>query len=283
MHRVWLVALLAITAGCLGNGDPSPGDGAGDDINGAPGTGETPAWPDVGPCPATLHVWVVPVDELAELTPPEFPPTAIQAEGQDTPVGRIVFYLYDCPALDGGGGPELLGLLGVRVHAPDGVAPPAGQPDWAVTPWVSIYALGAFGEGSLAGVVAAAGLPLTNATGEVVVTPTPAPDAPTANARIELEDGSVLEGAMAGAPTRVESFDRPERYYHLVPGPDREVRWLDVQFNMTLWETEGTADYSDGSPWDQAVRNRGYDAAVDHHAMEATLDLTAGRGHLAPR
>lgn len=278
MHRAWLMALLLTTAGCLGSGEPNP-DGDGSEASQA---AELPSWPDVGPCPSTLHVWVVPADELAELTPPEFPPTVIDVEGQETPMGRIVFYLYDCPPAEGSGERELLGLLGVRVHAPEAVAPPAEQPDWAVTPWVSVYTLGAFGEGGFAGILEATGLPYSNATGEVTVTPTPAPDAPTAEARIQLEDGSTLEGTMAGAPTQVESFDRPERYYHLAPGDERAVRWLDVQFNMTLWETDGTVDYSEGSPWHQAVPNRGYDAGVDHHAMEATLDLTAGSGRLGP-
>lgn len=278
MVRVALLAALLVVAGCLGDGGPeAPGDG-GPDPRGPDGS---VSWPGVGPCAATLHVWIVPLDELAERTPPEFPPTALQQEGVDAPLGRIVFYLYDCPPLEDGGEPGLLGLLGVRVHAPEAVAPPPQQPDWAVTPWVSVYTLAAFASGPMAGVLDAAGLAFEPVTGSVELQATPAPDTPIASATLTTEAGATLETTMAGAPTRVESFDRPERYFHVVPGGHGEVRWLDVSFNMTLWETDGTVSYSDGSPWDAAVGSRVYDAGVDHHAMEAVLDLVPGRGSLA--
>lgn len=278
MPRAPLAALALVLAGCLTPSVPAPPEAQ----DGAPAPEAAPAW-RLAECSSTLHVWLVPLAELRERTPPEFPPAPLPQEGMDTPLGRIVFYLYDCARSEREGreeGRSLLGLLGVRVLPPREVAPPDEKPAWAVTPWVSIYLLGAFASGLATEALGAAGLPWLEAEGGVTLAATALPDAPTAEASLSLGGQVAFEASMQGVPGQVEAFNRPERYLHKPEPAAREVRWLDVQFNMTLWETEGRVAYAPGSPWERAVGSRAYDAGVDHHAMEAALDLSWGRGEL---
>lgn len=268
MPRTVLLTTLLL-AGCLGVGEDE--------------SLAERAW-QLDRCQATLHVWLVPLSELASRTPAEFPPAIFREQGVvPTPMGRVVFYLYDCEdtLVDGDDeGRSLLGLLGVRVEPPSTVAPPTEQPDWASTPWVSVYLLDSVSAGHAADLLDDAGLPTAFMVGRVHVTPTDLPDAPTALAELEDDGLRVFTGSMQGAPGQVEAFNRPERYFHASGEGDRDVTWLDVRFNSTLWETEGRVNYAAGSPWDEAVGNRAYDVGVDHHAMRSTLELSVGRGSL---
>lgn len=276
-----LIVLSALAlAGCLSAPPPAapglqrPPDG------GAPAAF---AW-SLDDCQTTLHVWLVPLEELRDKTPPEFPPAVLREQGLvDTPMGRIVFYLYDCGSTTADGearGRSLLGLLGVRVVPPDSIAPPEGQPDWSVTPWVSVYTLDVVGQGAVEEPVNASGLSWTEVSGSVAVVQTPLPDAPEAEAHLTLGGVQAFDATMRGVPGQVENFSRPERYYWMPSWEGGDVRWLDVLFLSTLWETEGEVSYAPGTPWERAVGNRAYDASVDHHAMEARVTLERGSGTL---
>lgn len=238
-------------------------------------------------CPTTLHVWLVPLEELRGKVPAPFEPAVLREQDlADTPLGRIVFYLFDCGSAERAGvaqGAGLLGVLGVRVTYPDEVAPPAEQPAWASAPWIGVYLLAAVAEGAAVRAVEEAGLPVMAVEGEVRVAPTPLPDAPSAASQLRVAGSVVFDAVMQGAPGQVENFSRGERYFWMPDPASPDVRWLDVGFLSTLWETEGRVDYAAGSAWDEAVGNRAYDAPVDHHAMDSEVMLAAGRGNLTAR
>lgn len=271
MLRATLLLLLLPVAGCAGPPSPAPG---------APPMAVADATWRLEACQTTLHVWLVPLAELRGRVHPAFEPAVFREQALDTPLGRVVFYLYDCAATLRGAedrGRGLLGVLGVRVVPPPDVAPPAEQPGWATTPWVSLYLLDARAGGAAVEASEGTCVPWGPAEGRVAVEPTPLPDAPRAEAELAIEGAVAFRATMQGVPGQVENFSRPERYFAVLQHSDGEdLHWLDVSFLATLWETEGTVDYAPDSPWARAVGTRAYDLAVDHHAMDADVGLAWG-------
>lgn len=218
-------------------------------------------------CKATLQVWLVPLDELRSRTPPEFPPAPLrEADAVDTPMGRIVFYLWSCNAPE----PSAVGLLSVRVVPPEGVAPPTDRA------WAPMYVLQAYASGLAVAPAQAVGLPLDVADAIVEVQEN-VPLAGSATSSVAVNGTEVFRSVVQGLPAQTEVFSRPERHYFMV-GDD--VTWIDTDFRTTLAEGEGTVEYADGSPFAEAVPRRAYDAAVDHHYMLGDVTLATGS---APR
>lgn len=271
-----VVGILVFLAGCLSTTGPYPTE------PGPTSSAGPSAW-SAEDCQTGLQVWLIPIDELRRKTPPEFPPSAFQAEGLvETPMGRLVFYLYDCPrtSKDGAGeGGGLLGLLAVRVTPPRSVMPPEGTPAWATGPWATLYALHVVASGGLRELANESGLAWEELDGRVTITRTAIPDAPVGAARLQKASSVVFEASWQGIPGQVENFSRPERYYSLRDG---EVRWLDVGFLSTLWESAGRVTYAADSPWARAVGNEAYNADLDHHSMIAKLSLAWKNATLAP-
>lgn len=276
--RVLLAALSIVVAGCLGS--PGPEANRSDVLPDPPAA--VPAL-RLGDCEATLHVWLVPLEDLRGQTPAAFPPAIYKAEGEaDTPLGRVVFYFYDCPStlqdgVDGGG--SLLGLLAVRVVPPPELAPPAEQPEWASTPWASMYLLDAFVVGPAADALAAAGIAAWDVSGGVEPRASPLPGFPAADVTVATTDGT-FRSTVQGNPQQVENFSRPERYFRL-DDDLATVRWLDVSFITTLWESQGRTEVPPASPWAMAVEDRALDAAVDHHIMRGMVGLAWNETALA--
>lgn len=269
---VGLATLLFLSA-CLGpqpetTEPPAPDPDAGLTLSGA----------SFDMCPTTLHVWLVPLRDLESKTPPQFPPAVYKAEGEaDTPLGRVVFYLYDCRRVLVDGvetGPGLFGLLGVRVVAPPNVRPPTQEP-----PWATFYLVHAMASEKIDWALSHSGIPWQPVEGNVQVEATPLPDAPTAASRVISYGITVFESTMQGVPGQVENFSRPERWYRL-EGTD--LRWVDVDFHTTLWETEGRVTYAQDSPWARTIGAQAYDVPVDHHAMQAKFRLSWSQANLRP-
>lgn len=253
--------LILVAAGCLTrNDEPGPPTAAPQGDLALAGTD----------CRVTLHVWLLPQDELAAKTPPEFPPSAYSAEGADTPLARLVFYLYDCADAASETGRSTLGLLGARVDAPDQVAPPSDQA------WATMYVLQAWASGAPRAVLDGAAMAYEEAVSTIEIA-FPAEGVSSARMSLEVGGEAVFGAEMASLPGQVEAFARPERYYLLA---EDEVRWIDVDFDTTLYEAEGRVEYADGTPWADAVGSRAYDGAIDHHAMTGSYELTRGRGAL---
>lgn len=276
--RVLVVVLSVVVAGCLGA--PSQQADRSDVLPDPPAA--VPAL-RLGDCEATLHVWLVPLEDLRGQTPAAFPPAIYKAEGEaDTPLGRVVFYFYDCPStlVDGAdGGRSLLGLLAIRVVAPPELAPPAEKPDWASTPWASMYLLDAFVVGPAADALAAAAIAASEVSGGVARRDPPLPGFPAADVTVATTDGT-FRSTVQGNPQQVENFSRPERYFRL-DDDGLTVRWLDVSFITTLWESQGRTEVPPGSPWAMAVEDRVLDAAVDHHFMRGMVGLAWNETALA--
>lgn len=265
-----LLAGLALS-GCLSSGDANEAPRG----SGGPGGADDAAPLMATDCRITLHVWLLPLDEMAGQTPPEFPPTAYRGEAPaDTPLGRLVFYLYDCADPASAAGRSTLGLLAARVDAPPEVAPPSNGT------WATMYVLHAWAGGAPTEVLDAAGIAATPAVASVDLR-FAAPDVLSATMVLDVEGAEAFRAEMAGLPGQVEAFARPERYYVLGEGGNGDVRWVDVDFDTTLYESEGRVEYAGGTPWAEAVGLRAFDAAIDHHAMTGGYRLTGGNGTLA--
>lgn len=255
--------LLAATLFLAGCATPA------DDAASGPGAATPPALPQtlgLTDCAATLQVWLVPLEELRSRTPPEFPPAALrEADAVDTPMGRLVFYLWSCEGPE----PASIGLLSVRVVPPDDVAPPTDRA------WAPMYVLQTYASGPALAAAQAAGLPVALAEASVAIEQT-VPLAGNAASSVSVDGAEVFRSSVQGLPDQTEDFSRPERHYFMGAEEIESVTWIDTDFRTTLAEGEGRVEYADGSPFAQAVGRRAYDAAVDHHYMRGDVTLVTG-------
>lgn len=253
-----VLAASALWAGCVTPSDPGAPPPAGD----APAS-FSPRTIPLASCTATLQVWLVPLDELRSRTPPGFPPAPLrEADAVDTPLGRVVFYLWSCKSPE----PSSIGLLSVRVDPPDDVAPP---PDRA---WAPMYVLQAYASGAALGAAQAAGLPVALADSVVAIDET-VPLAGKAESSVKVAGAEVFRASVQAIPGQSEDFSRPERHYFAEVD---QISWIDTDFQTTLAEGVGRVEYADGSPFAQAVGRREYDADVDHHYLVGDVTLVTG-------
>lgn len=255
---VLLLAVLAV-AGCLGQA-PAPSLPQPTSAPVAPPAAVQPV--PLKDCRGSLHVWLVPLGDLAKVVPPEFPPQEYMEEGVvPTGMGRLGFYFINCGEGEAGslktahheGPPPAIGLLAVRV-VPKDQSLVAGN----ATP---LYALQVYARGeALEGALNVTGMPLAKGDAQDGLSALPAVELPSYDMSLKADDGTIQSHIQGTQP---EEYNRLFRSFYM---RDNATSVMDLNMTSTLWEGTGTISYSDTSAIAKFLPTP-FQANTDYHIL----------------
>lgn len=282
---VALALASVMLAGCLGAPPPSSAPAP---VVEPPAQMPAPATLALQGCRGSLHVWMLPLDQLRSQVPVGYEVEDYQRDGVATGLGRLLFYYVGCGGDAAGalrtqahGAAPLVGLLGIKLRPPaasTGAADAPGLPADAVPVYaVQVYAQ----QHDLEVALRATPFPFLAAEHQDSLDVVPVVDLPSYAASLRAEDGSSFAAEVRATPPAAEPYARLVRAYYET---DATTGVLDLNITSSLWEGVGSYE---ASPDSAIVRVIG-DAlpVVDHHILvemavtvTAWTEATAEHGH----